>query len=291
MDEKDLLQRKVLAKLDNIPALSSLVLESLKLSADPNCSFKEISELVGRDPALASKLMKIANSAYFGVPEKVESVQMAVSMIGFQMLRRILTSVSTYDLLGSSLDSYCLEEGSLWSHSLAISKTAVWVSGIAGHGNEDILWSAGLFHDLGKVVINDIASGTVTDEEVAVLQSGGPDALELEKKVCGEDHAEISAMIAEKWHFSPVLVDVMRFHHQPALAEHSKDASIICLADGLSHQILSDAPETSAPQFDLELLEIIGVGREALETGYPALFEDVRTEISAWSDDIQSGGA
>lgn len=292
----DCMDRALLDKVEGMPALAPLVIELLQAIEEPETSFVRISELANRDPVLATRLLRVANSAYFGLPGRVETLSVAVAVIGLRTLKRLLLMMTTREIMDVPLAGYGIEKGGLWSHSLAVAKTSAWLSGFLGYQQEEELWAAGLFHDLGKVIVSDLIESRVTPEHAAVLNGGGYSCVELEREICGLDHAEATAMVGRKWNLSDRLVTVTRHHHVPGDAGgFQKSAAILNAADTIAAHLVAHDGEIGE---DLEFSDFT-VNTLQLDPGVIGersgeLFESIMDELSFWTgggDGFDDGGA
>lgn len=254
------LQESVRERVESLPAPNVVVMEVLRRSGNPDCTVKEISEVIAADASLTARILRLANSSYYGLPRRVEAVSVAVPLLGIRTIRRLVLSVSTYDIMNQKLGGYGHEEGQLWAHSLGVSVAAEHLCEIVGYRRSEELRMVALLHDIGKVVLSPFLLEFLESELREVLGRGGAEALELEREVCGLDHAEVGMMIAERWNLSPRFEEIIRYHHEPGKSPNlPKAAAIVNVADGVATWLLRSDELASAP------LELDAGAMEALQ--------------------------
>lgn len=237
-----------------IPAIASQILTK---SEDPDSSLSEIADLIVNDPALTANLLKICNSAYFGLPRKVESVKDAVAWVGLDQIVELVLTNSVSDNFKKGLEGYGLGEGELWRHAVTsahVAKSLAHRFGVSQ--NKHLIYTAALLKDIGKLILGRFVAFSA--EKINILvHSQGYSFNDAEKNVIGMNHEELGAMVGEKWSFSEKQIYIIRHHH---LTDESARqdlettliylADIICMmmgictgTDGLSYRFYSDVLE------------------------------------------------
>jgi len=180
----------------------------------------------------------LTNSAYFGLPNKVGSVQQAVVMLGWKRLIRIVLSTCVNAVMDKPIPGYDLPPGELWRHSVAVSVTAEGLMKELNLGVDDEIFTAALLHDLGKLVMGEFVAEDL--ESIRLTAERGIPFQMAEREVLGTDHAEIGGMLMESWSFPPRFVDAVRWHHEPDSAENPSTlidivhvANVLCLMLGI----------------------------------------------------------
>lgn len=245
--------RKHLEKVDVLPLSPALLPKLLPKLSDVDTNFDEVVEIIAFDPALTSKLLHICNSAYFGQEAPVNSVAEAVNRVGYQ---------SVYLLVAMINGSTCFPHPSppgvnaaeLWRHSVLTAFNAKFVGESAGvDGN--LLFTAGLLHDLGKVILGQ----ELKPADMGLFRKASDAAsLARERELFGCTHAEVGAALLERWKLTSQIVVGVRHHHEPKAAPgFQRIAGCIMLGDIISHS--DQQPEILQwPEFKetLELLEL-----------------------------------
>ncbi len=229
---------KIISKIRTLPSISGVAVQVLKLLDDPDSTAEEVQKILRLDPGLTANILKLTNSAYFGLPNKVGSVRQAIVMLGWKRLVRIVLSTCVNAVMDKSIPGYDLPPGELWRHSVAVSVTAEGLMKELNLEADDEIFTAALLHDLGKLVMGefvaeDLAAIRLTAEKGIPFQMA-------EREVLGTDHAEIGGMLMERWSFPPQFVSAVRWHHEPDSAEHPSTlidivhvANVLCLMLGI----------------------------------------------------------
>lgn len=206
-------------RIQSLPPLSRVAQEVIKITSDPEASPRDLARVIGYDQNLTTNLLKLANSAYYGLPHQVSSIYLAVALLGFNTIRSIVLTSSTQKLLSREV-TYCgIEEGALWLHSL---RTAFVARAIAREyqyrGQSEEVYVAGLLHDVGKVILEMVANDKDRQNMQEFLKREIP-LMDAEREVFGVDHAQIGGEIALRWGLPEELAEIVEFHHHPHIAE------------------------------------------------------------------------
>jgi putative nucleotidyltransferase with HDIG domain len=201
---------------------------------DSNADFGMLALEIKHDPGMTANVLKLANSAFFGMSRKVESLQTAVSVLGMKRLFEVVVAGTVAQPMTMRLPGYNLDADELLRHS-------VWVAVASGElaktlhlSTPDMLFTAGLLHDIGKIILNDFVQKEWSRMEAAKMEDEAFDL--IERKVLGLNHAEVGAELLDQWHFPSELITVLRWHHQPDEAQdHKTLVQIVHLADILSY--------------------------------------------------------
>ena len=193
-----------------IPAIASQIMTK---SADPDSSLAEIADLIVNDPALTANLLKICNSAYFGLPRKVESVKDAVAWVGLDQIVELVVTNSVSKNFNKGLEGYGLGEGELWRHAVTSAHVAKSLAQRYGASqNKHLIYTAALLKDIGKLILGRFVAFSLEKINIRV-NSQGYSFNDAEKNVIGMNHEELGAMVGEKWSFSEKLIYIIRHHH------------------------------------------------------------------------------
>ncbi len=220
---KELVMKRVISRVKDIPSLPDAVLKALKMLNDPKSNAADVAEILSRDEGLTVRILKLANSAYYGLPRQVTNLSEAVAILGFKTVKSIVLAASVYTYVNKGFDGYALQRGDLWRHSLAVALVSKMVAERKKSCDPEEAFIAGVLHDIGKIVLSEyvrfgfsLIMKMAEEEQVPFM--------EAERRVLGFDHAEIGGKIIEQWNLPPVYAAVARFHHEPDLApqEHSK---------------------------------------------------------------------
>lgn len=198
--------------VEEVPALPNVAVKVLKMTEDPMASARDIGNTIAVDVALTSRVLRIANSAYYGMPRSISTVQEAVVILGMQVLRNLALAAASYDMLKREFSAYGLAAGELWRHSITCALAAQIIAKETRAVRSEEAFVAGLLHDIGKVILNVHAASQFQ----AIMALAELDALpfhEAERAVLGFDHAEVGARLAEKWNLPHALCSAIGGHH------------------------------------------------------------------------------
>jgi putative nucleotidyltransferase with HDIG domain len=223
-------------KCKQLPPAPKVLPLLLKRLSQPNLDSDGIVQLVALDPALTASALLVCNSAYFGSATSVGDLREAVTRLGFQNLYRIVAAVSGARALGPAQKGYGIEEGELWRHSVTTAVAAQLVAKDLG-ADENLAFTAGLLHDIGKIVLAQTLEHIYTDL-VAETERNQSALLESEKKLLGVQHAEVGGRLLARWNFPADLVAAVWFHHHPGAASpHQRLASLVYLGNMIAYFI------------------------------------------------------
>jgi putative nucleotidyltransferase with HDIG domain len=231
-------KHKIVSKIQSFPSISGVATRILKLLDDPDSSAEDVQNALRLDPGLTANILKLTNSAYFGLPNKVGSVRQAVVLLGWKRLVKIVLATCVNAVLDKPVPGYDLPPGELWRHSVAVSVTAEGLMKELNLDVDDEIFTAALLHDLGKLVMGEFVA-----EDLESIRSSAEKGIPFqmaEREVLGTNHAEIGAMLLESWSFPSRLVGAVRWHHEPDSAEPPSTlidivhvANVLCLMLGI----------------------------------------------------------
>jgi len=208
----DLLQ--LIMTTRDLPAMPHVASKVLELSGNPNTSPVKLQQIISDDQAMAARILKIANSAMYACSRKIKTLTEAIVMLGFNSIRSLVVTSAARNLYSSSNSRMGLKERLLWEHSIgtACACRLLVQTGSPHLGEEAFL--AGLMHDIGKLVLNQKAADRF-DEVVQTVYNENTMFVETERALLGFDHAEVGAMLVNKWKLSPALELIIANHHKP----------------------------------------------------------------------------
>lgn len=211
MDEDKL--RRILTQVKSFPGMPATAARLLPLLQDPDSSAAKIEDILKYDPGLTANILKLTNSAYFGLPSLVSSVRQAIMLLGWKRLLQLVITMCMSALMKRSIPGYDLPRGELWRHSVAVSVAADLLVTSLSIGNADEVFTAALLHDIGKLVLGDYVQEDL--EKIEVMVAKGISFEVAEYIVLGTNHADIGARILQNWALPQDLVNAVSWHHDP----------------------------------------------------------------------------
>jgi putative nucleotidyltransferase with HDIG domain len=221
---------RITREIDSLPTLPEVYTTVSRMLENPKVSASDIAEVISRDPAITAKLLKIVNSAFYGLPQQVSTLTHALVLLGFSTVKSLLLATSLAQVFGSTgTDRF--DRAGFWTHCFATGVVAKSIAIRIGYVKVEEVFIQGLLHDIGKIVLDqyapeDFAEITrIAEEEPMLLR-------DAEERVLGYDHAAIGALVAERWNFPAHFGRSIGRHHRPRRADRLlREASMVHLAD------------------------------------------------------------
>jgi HD-like signal output (HDOD) protein len=224
-----------------------------------NTGAKEIAKLIYVNPSLAAKVLKLVNSAHYGLMGKISDLNRAVLILGFKVMRSLLLGTNLFATAKKSMLPKEMTLTDLWKHSVGVSQTAMYIGNELGGVDTAMLISAGLLHDAGKLMLA-VYHQTNFQRVVKAVEEDNGDLVEHELGILGVSHPLMSAALAVRWHLPLRLQDVIFFQQHPNLAEDKRAAAVLTLSEYFvrTYNIGNDGqPAREFPPEDaLKVLEI-----------------------------------
>lgn len=221
----------ILSRIDQLPPLPDTVLRLVRVTNNPDSTVHDVVESIRYDQAVTAEILRLCNSSYFGLPRTITTLDEATRYLGILKVLHLVLSLHTSELLKGGQAGYGMAPGALWRHSVAVAIAAGAFTDRLGLDNRSVAFTAGLLHDLGKVIIHRY----VRDEFKEILRlceeehMGFPEA---ENRVLGCTHADVGAELAIRWQLPDLMVLCIRYHHDPlALQEPHPLVDVVHLAD------------------------------------------------------------
>ena len=235
-DEKKPLQNdlpdEIMAKVSAFPSMPRAGIKLRALLAEEDVSVDKIEEILRHDPGLATNVLRLANSAFFGLRKKVGTLKHAVMLLGVKRFAQIAVSASMSKTMDKAVEGYDLSPGDLWIHSIAVSNIAESLARQKKCGGTNDVFTPALLHDMGKLVLNPFVKDE--RENIKRLTTQGIPLEIAEHMVLGTDHAEIGAMILARWSFPDDIVNAVRWHHNPErINDSTKKSDFVYLSNML----------------------------------------------------------
>ncbi len=224
--------QRLVAKIDKLPTLPVAATKIVQVVNNPNTTARDVNQLISTDQALAAKVLKLVNSAYYGLSNKVASITQAVVILGFNTIKSLALSASVLDSFSSAeLSTFKREE--FWKHSLGVGVGAKLIANLikVPAKDQEEFFLAGLLHDMGKVVMDQYLHEEFS-EVVGLTKDTGCAFLQAEREVLGGlTHADIGKLLAEKWNLPANLQEAIAFHHDPLQAKEGPHTVAVHFAD------------------------------------------------------------
>ncbi len=240
--------RQITSLIKAFPSMPGAAVQLLALIEDPDINVSQIESILQRDAGLTANLLKLANSAYFGIPSKIGSVRQAVLLLGLKRLIQMVIASCVSAIMDKPIPGYELPPGELWRHSIAVSVAAEGLVNELNVEAAEELFTAALLHDVGKLILGRPMADAFHQINDEISRGIALEA--AEEKVLGTNHADVGARILSQWSLPGNIVNAVRWHHDPEAAEMTDPmldivhvANVLCIMigigvgrDGLRHE-------------------------------------------------------
>jgi HD-like signal output (HDOD) protein len=278
VDKAKLVVEKALSSIGDIATLPEVTIKIINIVEDPKSTARDLHKVIKNDPALSVKVLKVVNSAFYGLPGQVASVDRAIILLGLSAVKNLAIATSIARLFKGKRISEQFSAADLWRHSVAVSVAARLLGKFSPNpALVDELFVAGLIHDIGTLVERQ-AFPEEFSEVIRRCEETGEDFLECEREIIGADHQAFGVGLTTKWKFPRHLRAAVGFHHNPEAVsvELRNISAVIHLADVIACQermgfYLTAQNESINP----ELLELLNISEEQVNEVRAALPEQL----------------
>jgi len=220
--------RQVTEKIIGLPMLPTIVTQLITLVGNPRSSAREVAQLISTDQALTAKILRVANSAFYGFPRKISTVQMGIVVLGFEAVKNLALSVAVLKRFSSGPEHPLFDRQRFWDHAITCGVAGRMLAHKLRYRIEGEAFVAGILHDIGKLVLIEY----FPDEFSEALDLAEAETLtisEAEEQVLGITHADVGGWLAEKWNLPSSLVETITYHHRPRDLENSENPEELVL--------------------------------------------------------------
>jgi putative nucleotidyltransferase with HDIG domain len=228
-----------LTRYKDLPTLPDVVARVMQIVSNPLTTAEDLNQVICLDPALTFKILRLANSAFYGFPREITTITQAVTTLGFNTIRNLALSVSVHKMMFADRDRGLFSYRDFWKHSVAVGVCSKLLAQRIGYKNDENAFTAGLLHDIGKSLLERMDHGAF----LSAIEASRADSRPLwmvEQDVLGVDHAAIGGRLAEIWNLSHDLRLAIERQNMPSsygapdpLAAIVHAANQICRGQGL----------------------------------------------------------
>lgn len=216
--------RKKIERLKSLPTLPTVVAKISRMVESADTSAEELGKVISTDQVLAAKVLQLINSPIYGFPGRISSVTHGVVLLGFNVIKSLVLTASVFDIMIERMQG-------LWEHSIGCAGIAVRLARKFPSLDPEEVSTAGLLHDLGKVVI----SSQLPEEFQRIIECTDNEKryfIDCERDILGTDHAKIIRWVVKDWNLPITLVEPILYHHAPSLSRNAPlQTAIVHLAD------------------------------------------------------------
>ena len=274
MDEVQL--KSIMTQVKSFPGMPATAARLMPLLQSPHASVDQIEDILRYDPGLTANILKLTNSAYFGLPSQVSSVRQAILLLGRKRLLQLVMTMCMSALMKKPVPGYDLPRGELWRHSVAVSEAAdLLVADLSINGADEV-FTAALLHDIGKMVLGNYVLKDL--EKIKDMVAKGISFEVAEYIVLGTNHADIGARILQNWSLPQELVNAVSWHHDPDSCEkHCVLSDVVHIANVIGRRIgYGKGCNGQAAEPSFEVIERLGLTQGHLDQ----LSEQTRLEMN-----------
>ena len=289
--EKAVIVESTVKKISHIATLPEVTLKIIELVEDPSSTAQDLHAVIANDPALCSRILKVVNSAFYGLPRQIGSINRAIVLLGLNAVKNIAIAASLAKLFRGGEVCPKFSARDLWVHSIATAATAKLIADELRMGLPDEAFLAGLIHDIGILVELQADRNKLIEvfERMTFDDEGLPqqNMLDVEEEVFGAHHGEFGRCLCETWKFPKSFVHVAGSHHNPMDIPESNrpltwvvnvaDALVAKMGYGFRSDIMSN-------EMNPQALAALGITTDMLaqvELKVPAAIEDVEATFSS----------
>ena len=220
-----------ISTLKNLPTLPHILLKLFESCSQDSVDLIEIAAIVGKDPSLGAKILKLVNSAYFGLPQKVQEINQAVVIVGTSGIRNMAICACVYEAFPKPKKNGNFNLKMFWWHSLRCAFLSKSIASEMNSDQRDEAFVSGLLHDIGKVVLW-VNCQAAYEALLGDCRGDGQQLIEGEARL-GATHCEVAAWLLDRWNFQPMISDAVRYHHESPvrIAQALPMTQIVCIAN------------------------------------------------------------
>lgn len=276
--------------ISHIATLPEITVKIIKLVEDPASTAQDLHNVISNDPALCSRILKVVNSAFYGLPRQIGSINRAIVLLGLNAVKNIAIAASLTKLFRGGELCPRFSAKDLWIHSVATAAAGKLLCDELKLGLPDEAFLAGLIHDIGIMVEMQADRNKLVEvfEAVRVDGKGVPsgDMLEAEQRIFGANHEAFGAGLCEAWKFPKSFANVAGHHHQPLElpAQYRTLPALVHVADrlaaGAGHGFRADLRSTDIDQAILDELQLNAVQVDHARNGLQKAIKDVESTFA-----------
>lgn len=260
--------QEAIQEISHIATLPEVTMKIIKLVEDPDSTAHDLNRVISNDPALGARILKVVNSAFYGLPGQIGSINRAIVLLGLNAVKNIAIAASLAKLFRGGKLGPGFHARDLWTHAIATATATRLLAKRAELGLPDEAFLAGLIHNIGIIV--EIQALRPKFTQVLDLLDQSPDMTlrEAERRVIGADHEQFGTALCQSWKFPASFAYVTGFHHHPHDL-HSKNRALTTLvhvADIIASRAeMGFVRGTETNEIDTNLLEELKLSGEVVD--------------------------
>lgn len=267
----------VVNRIKNLPTLPNIIPHLMRVLDNPNSSAADVGKVISSDQALMTKILKLVNSAMYGLPRRISTLSQATAILGFNAVRSTAIAATVFQNLGNG----SFDRMKFWEHALGCAVASKIIARRAGHQNAEEAFIAGLVHDIGKMIIDQY----LNEDFIKIcsrVEAGGISMYDAEFEILGVSHTHIGGWLARKWNFPQPLVNTIVYHHHPVSGgSDTRLISIVHLGDAVARLAkIGSGGDDLQPPIHPSVWPLL----ELQESQLPELIEEIVVDYANSSD-------
>ena len=262
----------------SIPTDTTIIGKVTRTIYAPESSANDLAQIIERDPPLTAKILKAANSAYYGSTTTINSLRRSVVVLGFDTIKELVSAVTVSRFFfDTNPKSSGIDRKGLWVHSVAVGKAAQIISNRVGVGRPDVAYTVGLLHDIGKIVLT-ILYPDFYKRVVAMAAAKRCRIVLAEQRLLNTDHTMVGKVLCELWNLPEDITNAIFSHHDPSenASGDSQLIRLIHLSDILARTLsIGDPGDSVVPEPSRAALSLLGTSQERIALNYQACLAEL----------------
>ena len=269
--------QKLIGTIKDLPTLPESVARVVKILDDPKSSSRELSEAIRLDQSLTTRLLKIVNSAYYGFPRQIDTIDKAVMVLGYRSIRELILLTSLFEeIRNKSSKNNTFSHKEFWNHTIGCAAAAKVISSKINIRYHENIFLAGLLHDIGKLIL-DVHLHDQYKEAREIALKKGLLLIEAEELVLGARHTDFGYWLAEEWNLPLSLTSAVTYHHDPTQApDNFILACLVHIGDILARALeIGNGGDEVIPAINRQAFSALNLTPQIMESVAAELFEVV----------------
>jgi putative nucleotidyltransferase with HDIG domain len=267
-----------------LPTLPESVSRLLGMVDEPDTSARTLAQAISTDQVLTARVLKLANSSYYGFQQKVGTVSLALVVLGFQSVKDLALTTSVMRAFGRASADGRFDMRAFWEHALSVGVASRHLSRVLRVGTPGEAFTAGILHDIGQVVLHEYHPEAF-QEALRLVREGGKSLHEAEVEVLGAGHPQVGGWLCRRWNLPDKICQAVSLHHGPFPGSDATGLpALVALGDHLAVDAGSES-EWIERNLDVRVLHILSaLGTSVDPSDLPALRDAVHAELERAGD-------
>lgn len=259
----------IINKVKRLPTLPAVANKVTRLIKDPTCTAIKVSEVIDKDQSLTTRVLRLVNSAFYSLYTEVTNVRHAVALLGFKTISQMVISISVFDVFKGGQGKEFNREG-FWKHSIGCAVVSQMIAQRAHYPKADDCFTAGLMHDIGKVVLDQYLHEEMT-KVIQLIQEKEIYFADAEKEIMELNHADIGGQVMKNWNIPLPITVAVKHHHQPLnerkgsafsqdlIVDIIRLSNVICRRERIGY-----SGDTIIPEMNRELWDRLDINQKSI---------------------------